>query len=93
MSCVNIMVKSSDILKTPSQSCFLNKHGARTGGGGGELQFYVVKTPEQLKLMRTKKIKIRYSSSFFLKILSFREDETPFLSNNFLNRYPYDNRP
>ena len=29
MLCVNIMVKSSNILKTPSQSFFPNKHGAR----------------------------------------------------------------
>ena len=33
--CVNIMVKSVDFLKTPSQSFFPNDHGAKTGWGGG----------------------------------------------------------
>ena len=39
MLCVNIMVNSSDLLKTPSQSFFPIDHTARTveEGAGGEL--------------------------------------------------------
>ena len=50
---VNIMVKSSDILKTPSQSFFPNNMvGRRVEEGGEDYCCRLPKTPEQLKLIR-----------------------------------------